>query len=393
MGALHRIEASKLKGLPPGKHCDGGGLYLVKHRDGRANWVFRYSIYGSRKEMGLGKLSNVQLKDARKAANRWRQELELGRNPISVRNQERREANRADQTLEAIAEAAYEAKKPELKDGGEAGRWMSPLTLHVLPKLGKVPVQEIDQQDIATALKKLWKEKPPTAKKAIRRLGIVLKHAFAMGLDVDPTVIDKAKILLGQPMHQEKHIPSIPWPDVPKFYASLEDETVVVLALKLLILTVVRSGPLRKAKWNQFDGAVWTIPAEAMKGQKNKTSPLRVPLSDEAMRVLQVVKPFARDGFVFPGERRGCISDQSMSMLMIRSKAGGRPHGFRSSFDTWCAETQNVSSQVTKAALSHTFETKVGQAYRRTDFLELRTPLMQSWANYVTGRSGNNADH
>ncbi|WP_425434558.1 phage integrase central domain-containing protein [Litoreibacter janthinus] len=129
---------------------------------------------------------------------------------------------------------AFESRKAELKGDGKAGRWFSPLQLHVLPKLGKVPVSDIDQRDIRDTLAPIWHTKADTAKKAMDRLGICLRHAAALGLDVDMQATDKAKALLGKQRHTVKHIPSLHWRDVPTFYQSLSEGTVTELALRLL---------------------------------------------------------------------------------------------------------------------------------------------------------------
>ncbi|KIC18505.1 tyrosine-type recombinase/integrase [Leisingera sp. ANG-DT] len=385
--AINRLAAAQLKRLPPGKHCDGGGLYFIKRDDGGAQWVYRYSIYQRRKEMGLGSWQDISLKQAREAAQKWRAVKADSKDPIKEREREKRIALKSDHSLETIALAAFEAKKAELKGDGQAGRWFSPLQLHILPKLGKTPVQEIDQQDVKNVLSKIWHEKAPTATKAINRLGIVMRHALAMGLDVDPAVTDKAKILLGKQRHTEEHIKSLAWQQVPEFYASLDEGTVTHLALRFLILTAVRSGPIRIARWDQIEGSTWTIPAEVMKGRLGHTEELNVPLSAEAMAILKQVRPFEREGWIFPGVRKGTISNQTMSKLMKTRGMDERPHGFRSSFDTWCAETQDVSFQISKAALGHKFDSKVGRAYRRTDFLEKRRVLMEAWASHVSGEN------
>jgi len=78
--------------------------------------------------------------------------LSQGKDPIKERERERREAAKADHTLSMIAEEAFEARKAELKGDGKAGRWFTPLQLHVLPKIGRVPVEDIDQQDIKDTL-------------------------------------------------------------------------------------------------------------------------------------------------------------------------------------------------------------------------------------------------
>lgn len=110
--------------------------------------MLRVTVHGRRREIGLGSLQDVSLSAARDAAERWRAVAASGRDPIKEREREARELARTDNTLEVVALEAFEARNAELKGDGKAGRWFSPLELHVLPKLGKVPVQDIDQRNI-----------------------------------------------------------------------------------------------------------------------------------------------------------------------------------------------------------------------------------------------------
>jgi hypothetical protein len=174
---------------------------------------------------GLGRLSGARAGRARKLAGRWRDVAAAGRDPIKEREAEERAARREDISLAVLTADAFEARKAELKGDGTAGRWLSPLTLHVLPKLGKVPVTDLDQRDIRDTLAPLWHTKADTARKALNRLSIVLRHAAALGLDVDLQATEKAKALLGKSRHVAKNIPAMAWADVPGFYASLEEPT------------------------------------------------------------------------------------------------------------------------------------------------------------------------
>ncbi len=221
----------------------------------------------------------------------------------------------------------------------------------------------------------------------MNRLGIVLQHAAALGLDVDLQATDKAKALLGAQRHKETHIPAMPWQEVPGFFASLNEGTSVHLALRFLILTGVRSYPIRFAHIDQIEGNVWTIPAESMKGRKNATEDYRVPLSRQALEVVSMASQKARDGFLFPSARKGVISDASMARMMERRSLPYRPHGFRSSFRDWVSEKTNTPFEVAETALGHTVGGSVERAYRRTDHLEQRASLMRRWADFVTGES------
>ncbi|WP_170971903.1 site-specific integrase [Rhodobacter sp. SY28-1] len=388
MRLLNRLSAAKVRSCQTGKYADGGGLWLYKREDGGAQWVLRVTIHGRRREMGLGALTDVSLKEAREAADKWRATVRENKDPIKERERLRREAARNMHLLKDIAVDAFESRKAELKGDGANGRWFSPLELHVLPKLGKIPVAEIDQNDIRDVLAPIWHTKAETARKAINRLGICLKHGAALGLDVDLQAIAKAVALLGRQRHKPENIPALHWREVPEFYGTLSDGTPAHLALRLVILTGMRPGPVRNMHLAQIEDDVWTVAGEGMKGRRDSTPDFRVPLSTEALSVIDQAKRLARDGVMFPSVRNGVLSDATMARLMERRGMKARPHGFRSSLRTWLAEATDVPRDIAETCLGHTVGSAVERAYRRTDFLEQRRIIMERWALHVTGHNG-----
>lgn len=248
-----------------------------------------------------------------------------------------------------------------------------------------MPVSEITQRDIRDALEPIWHAKSATATKAADRLKIVLDHAAALGLDVDLQAVAKAKKLLGRQRHEVRSIPSMPWQDVPLFYASLAEPTVTHLAMRLLILTGLRSKPIRFARLDEIEGDVWTVPAKNMKARVGQASAFRVPLSDEALRVIDLASRFERNGYLFPSTRRGVISDATMSRHMERREIEARPHGFRASLRTWLAERTDAPHEVAEAMLAHVADSKVVRTYRQTDFLDQRRVLLDRWSRFCTG--------
>lgn len=385
MTQLHRLSAAFVKNAPVGKHSDGSGLWLIKRSDGGSQWMLRISISGKRREMGLGGIADVSLKEARELAAKYRKLSKAGIDPIDARLSEKRAQSTNKNTLEEIALSAYEARKASLKNDGINARWFSPLQIHVLPKLGKWAVETITQKDIVDTLQPIWHTKSETAKKAIIRLNIVMTHAAALGYDVDMTVIAKAKALLGERRHQTQHTPSLPWASVPTFYASISEPTIVNLALKFLILTGARSFAVRHARLEQFDNNVWIIPAKNMKGKIGKVFDFHLPLSTEAQSVIEAAKQYERDGYLFTGLRSNVISDASMARLMERRGMKERPHGFRSSLRSWLADCTKASEQVAETVLAHKVGDNLTQAYRRTDHFEERAILMERWARHVIG--------
>lgn len=371
-----------------GKYGDGDGLWLHKRDVKKGKWILLVTVHGRRREMGLGAFPEVSLGEARLEADKWRAVIRKGLDPIKERQRQRREAERNLHILKDVAADAFESRKAGLKGEGKAGRWFSPVEHHILPKLGKVPVADIDAVDIRETLKPIWHSKADTARKAMNRLKLIMQHAAALGLDVDLQATDKAKALLGKQRHTVKHISALHWSDIPEFYESLNEQTVTHLALRLLILNGVRSRPLRFLELDHLNGDTWTIPGQLMKGTADAIADFRVPLSDEARKVIEQAKPLARDGFLFPSVRKGVISDATMARHMERRGMEARPHGFRSSLRDWIAEATDARHEVAETVLAHKVGTTVERSYRRTDYLEERRILMQRWADHVTGGTG-----
>ena len=147
--------------------------------------MLRYTLHGRRREMGLGGFAEISLKQAREFAAHWRGKGALGIDPIKLRDTERQDEVRNLHLLNDVALDAFERRKADLKGDGKAGRWFSPLELHILPKLGKLPVAAIIHRDIHDALPPIWHDKRETARKAIGRLSIVRQHDVALGRHVD----------------------------------------------------------------------------------------------------------------------------------------------------------------------------------------------------------------
>ncbi len=285
MALMNRFKCQELsQHQRAGKVCDGAGLLLHKRKNGDAQWLYRYTIHGRRREMALSALRHVSLKKARELANQWRSVLHEGRDPIKEREKQKREAISNLHYLKDIALDAFESRKAELKGDGKDGRWFSPLKLHILPKLGCLPVSEITQTEIRNVLAPIWHTKAATACRALNRLNLFLKHAAALGLDVDLQAKEKARALLGKQLHKVKNMPAIDWKDVPTFYQTLcKKTTMTQLVLRLLILTGIRTYPVRYIHKDQAEGNLWTIPAEYMKGRQDATTEFRKILSSEAL--------------------------------------------------------------------------------------------------------------
>lgn len=152
-------------------------------------------------------------------------------------------------------------------------------------------------------------------------------------------------------------------------------------ALEFLVLTATRSGEVRGATWSEIDldKATWTIPAARMKAGVEH----RVPLSIEAIKLLNALPRLAGTELLFPGTKGQAISIMTMTDVMHRMKTNAVPHGFRSTFRDWAGEKTNFPRELAEQALAHTLTNKVEAAYRRGDALEKRRQMMQEWAVFI----------
>lgn len=376
------LSARKVQTAETGKYLDGDGLWLIKRSKDKGKWVLRFRYNGSRREMGLGAWPLVSLAEARGGAELARKQISQGIDPIQARK-EHEQARAVVPTFAECAELAFEARKASLRGEGVNGRWMSPLTLHIIPKMGSKLVTEIDQNDVAAALRPIWRKKYPTADKAAGRIHTVLEYAVAQGHMANLIAVKMARVLLGDPGHKVEHHAAMPWQDVPAYYQSLGVGSTVrrVLSFMLLVGGGARTTPVRLARYDEIEGNQWTIPAENMKGMEGKVASFRIPLSRPALDLIEICSKLHTSEWIFPGPSGNPITDVMTSKFM--NDLPYTPHGFRSSFREWMAE-QSIPHEVAETALAHQVGTKVTRAYMRDDYWTQRSQIMDDWAEFLT---------
>ena len=180
-----------------------------------------------------------------------------------------------------------------------------------------------------------------------------------------------------------KHFAAMPYRQIPELMPNLRAKPhSSARCLQFLILTAARSIEARGVSWEEFDfeGGVWTIPADRMKAHR----PHRVPLSDAALRVLADTPRIVGQPLVFSGARRGRLSDVALTKAVRAFDPTATVHGFRSAFREWAAEQTSAPAAVCELALAHVNKDRVEAAYQRSDLFEKRQALMQAWAHYVS---------
>lgn len=368
-------------------HAAGGatGLYL-RVSGGARNWILRVMIGGRRRDMGLGGWPDVPLAEARDRARAARRKIEDGIDPIAER-QAKRTALITTPTFRWCAEQTIAAKRPEWKSAKHAAQWSSTLATYVYPRLGNLPVDQVDLPHVQQVLAPIWTTKTETASRVRMRIEAVLDWATASGHrkgDNPARWKGNLEALMPRPSKVRKveHHAALHVDDMHGFMAALrERDGIAARALEFAILTAARSGEVRGAQWGEIDldAATWTVPGDRMKAGKDH----RVPLSDRAVALLQALPRMAGTDLVFPAPRGGQLSDMSLLAVMKRMQVPAVPHGFRSTFRDWASERTAYPHEMAEMALAHAIDSKTEKAYRRGDMLAKRARMMQDWANFI----------
>ncbi|MBX3565584.1 MAG: integrase arm-type DNA-binding domain-containing protein [Sphingomonas sp.] len=392
----NKLSVKQINSLPPGRHSDGAGLYVMVKPTGTRSWVLINITCGHRREMGLGCVDDVSLAEARERASIARRAFAEGRDPIAERKAER-EARRpkppkpsfgkyADKLIDEI-EVGFRNEKHRIQ-------WRSTLATHA-KALREKPLDRIDTNDVVAVLRPIWTKIPETASRVRGRIERVLDAARVAGhRSGENPARWKGHLELILPRRRKsmpQHLAALPFNLIADFMRDLgERPATAARALEFTILTAARSGETIGMTWREVDleQRLWIVPTSRMKaGAEHK-----VPLSDWACEILEALRPERHDpkALVFPGARGGEMSNMAMAMLLRRMGYDDiTVHGFRSAFRDWAGEETDFEHETVEMALAHSVRSKAERAYRRGRALRKRVELMAAWADYCgwLGRS------
>jgi integrase len=385
--AANRLSAVRVRTLrEPGIYEDGEGLRLVITPKGTKRWALRLTINGRRVERGLGVFPTVTLEDARSEALDLRRAARGGRD---LRADRRRE--RAATTFAQAFEAFFASKRQQLVNAKHIQQWQNTMRDYVFPVIGAREIAEITPGEVLAVLEPIWFRRPETASRVLQRLRAVFDSAIVRGTRERANPCIGVARELGTDHRRVRHHPAMPWKDVPSFIRELRQfpaHLTTKLAFEFMILTAARSGEVRGALWSEMslEKGLWIIPGnDPSTGRRMKSGEEHaVPLARRSIEILNEAKSLREGEIIFAGPHGGVLSDNTFSKLMRDRGIVGTPHGFRSAFKDWAAES-GVRDEVSEAALAHTDGNRVRAAYRRTRFLEERTAVMQRWSHFATG--------
>ena len=370
----------------PGKYGDGHGLLYRVYLSGARCWEQRITVKGRRRTYGLRGYPVVTLQEARERALENLRLVRSGGDPGAAKRKS------VEPTLAEAAEVVCRQLSVRWTSPREASNWMSSIEHYVLPRLGALRVSAIEPRDVLSVLIPLWEDKVSTGQRVRQRLSVIMQWAMANGYRTDNPAGEAISGGLPRGKKRAKHHHrAVPHGEVGRVVGMVRRWTgnpSTALAFEFLVLTATRSCEVRCAVWSEMDldEGVWTVPGERMKARQEHT----VALSARAVAVLEQAQELGGglgSGPVFPNKGGQFFGESRLGKLLRNLEVQAVPHGFRSSFRDWCADT-GVDRELAEACLAHAVGNQVEQAYKRSAMLDRRRPVMEAWGAYVEQGTG-----
>lgn len=374
----------------PIKLTDTGGLYLEVRTSGKKLWRYRYKISGKENLFALGDYPTLSLSDARTARDNARKLVKQGIHPVHDRIL--KVASQIDEnknTFKAVALEWYETTKQKKNWTPYYARQIErSFKTDLFPFIGNLPIRGITPAQMLSVLERIEKRGASTVAIMTKQWASAI-FCFAVSrrkADNDPTMVLRGAIQRPPVVHAKK----MPVKELPDFLRALDEysgQRTTVIAMKLIMLSFVRTKELRMAPWDEidFDAAEWRIPACRMKKREEHI----VPLSRQALELLQELKTLTGyQQWLFPNMRRPaeCMSATTLNRAIgvLGWKGKFAAHGFRSTASSLLNE-MGFRSEVIERQLAHRDKNTVRGIYNQAEYLQERRQMLQQWADYLDG--------
>lgn len=391
----YRLNANFVEKAPPGRHTDGGGLYLVVDKSGARRWMLRLVIRGTgrRREFGLGSTKLVSLAEARKRALEYRILASQGTDPVLDREWRRSEA----MTFEKAAEAYHkEFVLQHGRNGKHKQQWINTLRTYAYKVIGHKNVNDITPKHIAAILSPEWNTKRVTMSRVKQRMKVVFDWVITNEYREAENPVTFVKIPTKR--IRAKKFGSLDFSELPELMSELRKrKSIGAYALRFTILNAVRSSNVRFMEWEEIGGRFdrkpepnildWVIPADKMKVELE--DPFWIGLGEESIDILLELStrsPRSRFVFASPSNPDKPISDATMRKQLQEFHPDATVHGMRRSFRNWCAA--NVPREIPREAiewvLMHANPNKTEERYLDETFYNHRRYLVPIWGRWLS---------
>ena len=367
--------------ISPYKLSDGGGLYILVTPTGSRLWRLAYRYSGKQKTLAFGAYPAVSLADARERRDHAKQMLSRGTDPSKAQVAK---SSPDKEVFEQVGRRWFAAQKARWKPSYST-RIEARLERDVYPDIGHLPLSAIDRHRVLTTLRKVEERGSiHIAKRLKNHCSEIFRFAMAEGTTAsDPTAGIEKALQRTAPVQHRARLKAAELPQFMRDLADLRCEPVTRLALRLIMLTFVRTSELRFARWQEFDlsAKLWRIPSERMKtGHEHY-----VPLAEQTLAVLEEIKNLGEEEYLFPyAGASGVISENRLIYALYRMGYHTRAtvHGFRGTASTMLNE-EGFNRDWIERQLAHVESDAVRGAYNAAEYLAGRRKMMDWWAGYL----------
>lgn len=419
---INRLSDKQLRAwiakAEPVAKADGGGLTFTLSKSGTASWVLRYRYLGKSKERTLGNYPDMSLADARDEAARLRLEIDKGVDVAASKQAEIAQARRNASRM-SFADLAEEWYRQEIIPASKHhGRVIGMLRLHIIPRIGKIPAEDVTELDVDRVLREIREGPsrkvleadgnriksggaPTVANDALR----YMRRIFSFGktrklVPHNPAIEFRLKDAGGTEKHRDRVLSDDELRVLFKAMSSSESfGRLNEITVRLLLMFGVRKMELLAARWSEFDldAAVWHLPEDRTKTERA----IDIPLSDQALSMLRELQVFAcKSEFVFPARRRtpqrrfDHVSQDTINVALKDLNHGIKHftvHDLRRTARTILASL-GISSEIAERVLNHALK-GVEARYNHHDYFNERKAALQRLADYIDGITADRPDN
>lgn len=385
------LTDTSIRNAKPGRHFDGGGLYIEVTGAGSKLWRYKYRIAGKEKRIALGAYPEISLKDARERHADARKLVARGIDPSAERKaakaQDAADAGNTFRHWSGLWLAHWRIGRSE-RHAGYVERRLEAL---IHPTLGEMPMSAITASSVRVCVQKVAASGTlDLAKRTHQMIGQVFRFTIAHdGADRNPARdIVPADII---PAATKTHYNRVDEKELPDLLRAIEAATISPLtrcAIKLLAHTFVRTSELIGARWAEFDNSQWRIPAERMKMKSEHI----VPLSTQSLEIVATIREIHRQqniksDYLFPIQvagKTGTMSNTTILRALERMGYKGEMtgHGFRGIASTILHEQQFPHEHI-ELQLAHMRRDAVSASYDYAKHLAPRAAMMQHWSDHL----------
>lgn len=378
------LSDSKLKAAKPTakpyRMTDGQGLSLVVQPSGRKSWQYIYRHQGKQATLSIGAYPDIGLADARELRAKAAKDLAQGRDPRDVKKGIVPEGA----AFRDFAKGWYDAWSVGKRSANSERMW-SMVEKNAFPVFGHKAMPDITSADVLKAIRTVEARGAIyTGRRLKRKVSEIFRYARGEGVAIADPTVDVGEAL--KPLPRVQHHQMVGTTGLGDLSLKIEQydgDAITRLALQFTLITGVRTAESRFARWGEIEGALWRIPAERMKMHREHL----VPLSRQALEVLEEARKLGRGDLVFPAHRSGgAMSNNTMLFALYRMGMHSKQtvHGFRRLFSTTLNE-QGWNADWVEVQLAHGEGNAVRGAYNAALYLPGRTEMMQAWADHIDG--------